>query len=86
MMKGGKKIIGNRLPTWLIDDDGVLVTSIVVFLFRLYVINETHFICHVRWQGYISRLLLSGHILRHHATYVTLPSINMAKGYHRITA
>lgn len=41
MMKDGKKIIGNRLPTWLIDDDdGVLVTSIIVFLFRLYVINE----------------------------------------------
>lgn len=73
MMKDGKKIIGNRLPTWLIDDDDcVLVTSIIVFLFRLYVINETHFICHVRWQGYVSRLLLSGHILSHHATYVTL--------------
>lgn len=34
MTKGGKKIIGNRLPDWLIDDDNnnVRATSIIVFL------------------------------------------------------
>lgn len=41
-MKGGKRIIGNRRPNWLIDDDvddddNELMTSIIMFLFRLYV-------------------------------------------------
>lgn len=47
MTKGGKKIIGNRLPNWLIDDDNnnVRATSIIncVFISCMYVINERHF-------------------------------------------
>lgn len=42
-MKGGKRIIGNRRPNWLIDDDdddddddNELMTSIIMFLFRLW--------------------------------------------------
>lgn len=78
-MKGGKRIIGNRRPNWLIDDDddddndndndNELMTSIIMFLFRLYV-------CHLKRPSF--------DILLDRGIFCALSKYDLALQYHRM--